>query len=298
MEVVMREIQAHLSGEAAQLAGAASVPQSGGAGAAGSKPGRARSVFPRGCWGMWTSPRRRSVLLDVQGDGSGIEEARLGLARIWPGGCAQRARKLGVSAASLCHLAWAQVLARVSGREDVVFGTVLFGRMQGGEGADRVLGLFINTLPVRIHAGRGGGGGERAAHACAAGGADAARACVAGAGAAVQRRTGASAAVLGAAELPPQRAGGARLEPQRPGRASSAGRGGAHQLSADAVGGRSGRRLRADGAGAAGDWGGAGVRVHADGAGGSSWRRWRGRRTRPVRSLDVLPRGGAASGSG
>src|SRR5258708_32208724 len=68
----------------------------------------------------------------------------------------EQARKLRVSAASVCHLAWAAVLARVSGREDVVFGTGLLGRMQGGEGVERGMGLFINTLPVRIHIGEEG----------------------------------------------------------------------------------------------------------------------------------------------
>ncbi|MEX3968979.1 AMP-binding protein, partial [Paraburkholderia sp. EG286B] len=55
-----------------------------------------------------------------------------------------------MSLASLCHLAWGQVVARSSGREQVVFGTVLFGRMQGGTGGDRTMGLFINTLPLRL----------------------------------------------------------------------------------------------------------------------------------------------------
>jgi arthrofactin-type cyclic lipopeptide synthetase C len=93
-------------------------------------------------------------LTDVQGDGSGISEARLELGEDLCRRLRDNARVLGVTAASLCHLAWAQVLSRLSGRDDVVFGTVLFGRMQSGEGAERVPGLFINTLPVRIRLGQ------------------------------------------------------------------------------------------------------------------------------------------------
>ncbi|HEY2362259.1 MAG TPA: amino acid adenylation domain-containing protein, partial [Candidatus Angelobacter sp.] len=89
-------------------------------------------------------------LLNVQDDGSGIEEARLQVDAELAQRVRERARKLGVSTASLLHVAWAQVLAKISGREDVTFGTVLVGRMQGGKGSDRAMGVFINTLPVRL----------------------------------------------------------------------------------------------------------------------------------------------------
>ncbi|HEY7767282.1 amino acid adenylation domain-containing protein, partial [Longimicrobium sp.] len=92
-------------------------------------------------------------MLDVWGEGRGIREGWLPVEGGLGARLRGRARALGVSAASLCHLAWAQVLSRLSGRQDVVFGTLLFGRMQGGEGSDRVMGPFINTLPVRIGVG-------------------------------------------------------------------------------------------------------------------------------------------------
>ena len=89
-------------------------------------------------------------LLDVQGDGSTVEEIRHPLPAELSASIRQVARAQGVSAASVFHLAWAMVLSATSGQSSPVFGTVLFGRMGGGEGADSAMGMFINTLPVRI----------------------------------------------------------------------------------------------------------------------------------------------------
>ncbi|KAF9574211.1 hypothetical protein EC968_007135 [Mortierella alpina] len=89
-------------------------------------------------------------LSDVHREGGDVKEAHLMLPQDLNDRLRSQAKHLGVSLASLCHLAWAQVIAATSGQQHVVFGTVLFGRMQGGSGADRAMGLFINTLPIRI----------------------------------------------------------------------------------------------------------------------------------------------------
>ncbi len=88
-------------------------------------------------------------LLETQDDGLSMAVATFDLDLTLAHRVRAQARALRVSAASLLHTAFAQVVARASGRDDVVFGTVLFGRMQGAAGMDRAIGMFINTLPVR-----------------------------------------------------------------------------------------------------------------------------------------------------
>ena len=89
-------------------------------------------------------------LMDVHGDGHHIQEAHGEFDAELANAIRTQARRLGVSAATLFHATWGLVVAHTTGRDDVVFGSVLLGRFNRGADAHRSLGLFINTLPLRL----------------------------------------------------------------------------------------------------------------------------------------------------
>jgi amino acid adenylation domain-containing protein len=89
-------------------------------------------------------------LLDVHGVATRIESHSEPLDLTLSKRVRTQSRRFGVSAATVFHAAWALVVARTSGRDDVVFGSVLLGHLQGSAGAQPGIGMFINTLPLRV----------------------------------------------------------------------------------------------------------------------------------------------------
>ena len=60
------------------------------------------------------------------------------------------ARTSGLTLNTLVQGAWALLLARQAGRDEVVFGTTVSGRPPELPGAEAMTGLFITTLPTRV----------------------------------------------------------------------------------------------------------------------------------------------------
>ncbi|MBK3839473.1 non-ribosomal peptide synthetase [Paraburkholderia aspalathi] len=58
------------------------------------------------------------------------------------------ASTFGITLNTLMQSAWALLLARHGNREQVAFGTTVSGRPESLDGAEQMLGLFINSLPV------------------------------------------------------------------------------------------------------------------------------------------------------
>ncbi|TDU69092.1 non-ribosomal peptide synthetase [Streptomyces sp. KS 21] len=63
---------------------------------------------------------------------------------------ARRAAELGVTLNTLLQGAWAVLLSKLTGQDDVVFGAAVNGRPADLVGSDEMVGLFINTLPTRV----------------------------------------------------------------------------------------------------------------------------------------------------
>ncbi|WP_280863756.1 non-ribosomal peptide synthetase [Streptomyces sp. SAI-144] len=89
--------------------------------------------------------------------GAGAEAAHGGLAQLEvpvPPDVARelsrRAAELGVTMSTLVQGAWAVLLGRLTGRRDVVFGATVSGRPHAVPDAEEMVGLFVNTLPVRV----------------------------------------------------------------------------------------------------------------------------------------------------
>ncbi|HEY9314179.1 amino acid adenylation domain-containing protein, partial [Williamsia sp.] len=62
----------------------------------------------------------------------------------------EHVRNSGTTLNTVLQAAWGIVLARLTGRDDVIFGTTVSGRPPQVPGIESMLGLFINTLPVRV----------------------------------------------------------------------------------------------------------------------------------------------------
>jgi amino acid adenylation domain-containing protein/non-ribosomal peptide synthase protein (TIGR01720 family) len=65
-------------------------------------------------------------------------------------GIGRSAAGLGVTVNTLIQGAWALLLGRLTGRQDVVFGATVSGRPPAVTDVESMVGLFINTLPVRV----------------------------------------------------------------------------------------------------------------------------------------------------
>ncbi|PHS16283.1 MAG: hypothetical protein COA78_04060 [Blastopirellula sp.] len=98
--------------------------------------------------GKITEPTFPYNLSDVYGSGKQIECERLSISSDLSKKIRFAAQAMHVSPAPMFHAAWALVIAACTNKDKLVFGTVLSGRNISGKNSDRLIGMFINTLPL------------------------------------------------------------------------------------------------------------------------------------------------------
>src|ERR1051326_9027889 len=61
----------------------------------------------------------------------------------------ERSRQNRLTLSTIVQAAWSLLLGRYSGSSDIIFGVTMSGRASALNGIESMVGLFINTLPLR-----------------------------------------------------------------------------------------------------------------------------------------------------
>jgi amino acid adenylation domain-containing protein len=86
----------------------------------------------------------------LPGQGEDTAARRIELSEETMHALARLAREHRLTMSTLVQGAWAVLLVRYCGERDVVFGTTVSGRPAELPGVESILGLFINTVPMRV----------------------------------------------------------------------------------------------------------------------------------------------------
>ncbi len=100
----------------------------------------------------FTNPVRLGIEGDVNSGGErpAFLQARMRLPAMATGALQALARRQRLTLNTLVQGVWALLIARYSGADDVVYGTVVSGRPVDVPQIESMIGLFINTQPVRV----------------------------------------------------------------------------------------------------------------------------------------------------
>ena len=114
--------------------------------------GPAESFWRRQLLGFSMPTPLGEARLDSGGTRTGIRylSRRVSLGLAAGGKLRELARVARVTPSAILQAAWGLVLGRYAAVEDVVFGGVVSGRHIGPEGVESIVGLLLNTLPVRV----------------------------------------------------------------------------------------------------------------------------------------------------
>jgi amino acid adenylation domain-containing protein len=125
----------------------------------GAQPAEEAERFWRGTLRGFESPIDLAAGADesgiAQADGESAHKLQVVVPADLTAALKELARRQQVTLNTVMQGAWALVLSRYTGEEDVVFGATVSGRPASLAGAESMVGLFINTLPVRIRVPRG-----------------------------------------------------------------------------------------------------------------------------------------------